>query len=435
VRSTYAGFARSWERRRGERDAVRREAATPAACGAVVLVLALLLLALAACTDEGSGAPRTGPRATTASAPRGAESGSVFALLADNTLVRISLATGRVQDALSLGAPPDRLATGRYLALGEGGKTLFVLVSSGRDGPSELAEVDPATARASDRYALPEGIRFRAVVVGPKSGRLYLLGYRTTEAGRGDAEVAPGQGDAVVAFFDPGRGTPEFHTVREANGRDWSVFGGTVAPDERFLFVSYHGDDTTGVDRLSLTENGVERCRSGNQAGRGCIPGHGDVETYGESILVATGTPRITEIDRGGEVLRSLQTGLEGNHLMRFAVDADGGYLYAVGSCGYSGGLSRLDLETGRANELAPEGFAPTVNNLLCGEGVDIGPDSLVVVAKTERPVPSAEIPGYLLLVNGETGRIIRSVEVPTEPIDTLVVPGPLDGTTSLPAD
>lgn len=61
----------------------------------------------------------------------------------------------------------------------------------------------------------------------------------------------------------------------------------------------------------------------------------------------------------------------------------------------------------------------------VCGERVAVGPGSLLVVGKSALPVVSSERRGSLLLIDGNTGQKIRTVNTPSEPVDVLVVSRP----------
>jgi len=52
--------------------------------------------------------------------------------------------------------------------------------------------------------------------------------------------------------------------------------------------------------------------------------------------------------DFAGHELRRFNMDLPGNHLMDLTLDRDG-HAFIEGSCGYAGGLSRIDIETGSA--------------------------------------------------------------------------------------
>ncbi|MEW6637952.1 MAG: hypothetical protein AB1425_14195 [Actinomycetota bacterium] len=270
---------------------------------------------------------------------------------------------------------------------------------------------------------------FRSLAVGPKTGRLYLFGNRPGGEIGGPAGNN-GEEAAVVTVLDPDDGRAlRSETVREDGGRAWSVYRGGVSADERRLFIGYHGG-TTGADWVEITPDGLDRCRKRVPAYQGCIPAHGDVEAYGDRLLTATSDPpRIVETGREGEITREWDTKLEGNHMADFVVDDGADRLYALGSCGYTGGLSRIDLGTRQVEPLVPTQAGldrPSERErAVCGERMALGTGSLLVVGKTARVVPQAEMPGSLLLIDGDTRIKVRAVDTPSEPVDVLVVPSP----------
>lgn len=393
-------------------------------------LVVLSALASASCVEKTSPQSRIIPADGTVPAmPQAASDSSVFALLADNSLIKVAAETGRVEREVSLGHPNGRPAVGRYLAQSKDGESLFALTPGGQERASLLTVIDVSTTRVQDRYPLPEGSVFRSLAMGPETGRLYLFGNRPAEAARRGTRSDRGGQDAVVAVVNPEDGkVQKIETIRESDGRSWIMLWTDVSPDERYLFLSYHGD-TTGIDWIELTPRGLLRCQEAAPAGQGCIPGHGSVEVHGGHLLIATGTPQIVETTRSGQIVRELDTKLKGNHLMEFAVDTSTDRLFAVGSCGYTGGLSSASLKTGQVKVLAPirSGLAVTSvrESAVCGERVEVGPGSLLVVGKTAGPVTSPKSPGSLLLIDGDNGRKIRTADTPDEPVDVLVVSHP----------
>ena len=402
-----------------------------AARATAISLLALLSLVFAvACAGEGSRPTRTlqdPPDATAAKrpAPRVAEDGVIFALLADGGLATFSLASGRAEGKIPLGRFPDP-GVGRYLAPSRDGRTLFALLPGTRDGPSRVAAVDVATTHARGYYRLPEGIVFRSLAVGPKTGRLYLFGNRPEGAVEGSGGDPPE--DAVVAVVGPSEGRLlESRTIREADDTAWRVYTGEVSPDERRLFVSYHGG-ASGVDWVEVAPDGLDRCEDRASTGTPCFPAHSGVVVREDGrFLTSPGDgPWVEERYRNGALVRRWDTGLEGNHMLDLAVDQRADRLYVLGSCGYTGGLSKVDLGTGRVKMLAGTradlGSASSREGAVCGARVAVGPGSLLVVGKTQSPVPQPGVPGSLLLIDGDEGRKIRVLDATAEPVDVLVV-------------
>jgi hypothetical protein len=214
--------------------------------------------------------------------------------------------------------------------------------------------------------------------------------------------------------------------LRPAAGRRWTVYSGAVAPDERHAAVSYHGPDTTGADLVAQSDAGWLPCRAGRPAaGTGCDPAvHGRVVAVGSGVIASTGDGRrLLHLSYGGAITGQWDPALSGNHLVEFA--ADDRVLYAVGSCGYRGGLSEVKPGTGRVRVLAPPGPSGPVGRepigagTICGERVTLPADGLVAVAQIPTPVPQLR-PGTLLLVSPRHGSVVHRVTLSAEPVDVV---------------
>jgi hypothetical protein len=114
-----------------------------------------------------------------------------------------------------------------------------------------------------------------------------------------------------------------------------------------------------------------------------------------------------------------------------------------VGSCGYSGGVSYVDLTAsgtytltkyGEINWLVtpapPEILAAQqpgipVKTVPCGERLALSPDSWLVVGKTKIPAASVTSPCALTILGALTAKVLRSFATPSEPVDVLVVADP----------
>jgi hypothetical protein len=303
-------------------------------------------------------------------------------LLADNRLVGVSL-DGRASFSLRLGSAQRWPSTGRFLALDRG--TLVVLVRGSRPGRDRLVFVDPARRAVVARLRLPARTIFRSVALAPRNRRLYAVGDRP--------ETGTQQQPVVAAVDLRARRLLWSRLVPRADGFDWLVYRVLVEPDERSLLVSYHGSTTTGADRFTVVGREIEPCTppAGQYAGRACIALHGNEQ-------------------------RRLDPRLPRNHLMEFALDRRRGLLYAVGSCGYAGGLSETNLAGGRARVLERSG-----DRRICGERIAVASPSLLAIARTEVPVPEPHAPGAVLLVRRADGGVAATVPTPAEPVDVLV--------------
>jgi hypothetical protein len=357
--------------------------------------------------------------------------GKVFALLADNQLMAINVRDGAVMAQYSVAPPPSPDAgrsTGHYMAPSKDGKRLFILAPGEAGKADNVAVVDAQTAKLLASHSLHDsGDVFRALAIGPSTGRIYLFGDRS--------------GAAIVTVMDPDSGTTLANWIaRTADGYDWFPYEGAVSFDERVLYISYHGVDTTGIDRFLISDGGLQRCPPSNRPNVGCIGGHGGFLLYGNSIVTGDGGGLMFKEDMNGTIRSAFDTGLAGNHLMEFVVDRQTNRLYAVGSCGYSGGVSANDLTAGGTYTLtefgvikwlvspappvilaAPQPRRP-VKTVPCGQRLALGPDSWLAVGVTARPVPDVSRPGALAILNALTGEVLRTNKTPSEPVDVIVV-------------
>lgn len=117
---------------------------------------------------------------------------------------------------------------------------------------------------------------------------------------------------------------------------------------------------------------------------------------------------------------------------MEFLVDSQGAMLYAVGSCGYTGGFSALSLSTNAARlQITSDGprfldippppqIRPVKSTKICGERLTRTAHGEVIVAKTQRPVATIGAPGSLLVIDQHDGHLAGSIVTPVEPIDVL---------------
>jgi hypothetical protein len=361
----------------------------------VVVLGALVVSACTAESEDATGPPKTSPKSI------------ALALLLDGRLVRVSLPVGVVAAPvlLSRGAIPT---TGHYLAHDANGRTLFALVNRAGGKRDVLVVVDVATGEVRARYELTGEAHFGSVAIGSRTGRIYLFGNR----GR----------SAIVAIRAPdGRIELGRWTARGGRSGNWSVYRGVVSEDERLLYLSYHGPDTSGADVFRVDEQRRAECPIPPKPSLGCFHlVHGNMEPLGDELVAATGDFGFIRVGPDGTTSGRWDAGLEGNHLTDFTLDRAEGRVYAVGSCGYAGGFSVVDLASDRVRVLVPPASPPAP---VCGERTALAPGSLLVVGKTERPSPIPGKRGALLLVDAKTGRLRGSISTPAEPIDVLVVP------------
>jgi hypothetical protein len=267
-------------------------------------------------------------------------------------------------------------------------------------------------------------VSFSSLAVGEQSGRIFLFGNQRRSSG--------GIGAAVVVVLDPRAGRP-FARLQAAlpNEYDWWVYQGAVAPDEKRIFLSYHGERTTGVDWFDVRGQDLVRCPNRRRPNLGCIGGHGAFALYKNKILVATGSRLLLLSDQDGTLREGFDTDLLQTHLMEFTLDERAGMVYAISPCGYAPGLSAVDVrgagvpltmtdyETGKLSLSSfPKPLMRTES--VCGARIVIA-DGMAVIGKTAIPVPSPDKFGSLVFVNARDGHVLRQIVTPSEPADLLV--------------
>lgn len=362
------------------------------------LILAVTLaLALSSCSEAPHRAQDPAPQRT-----QGLTTAAIV-LLATNELVAVAR-DGRVAARRQLGADAlDVWAVQRRMAIGPDGLLHVLLGRDSRSRSDRVAVVEPISLRQVKVYELDRGTTYRVLASGPRSGRIHLLGNSG--------------GDVVMAVLGP-QGVARREVVRTDRDNDLRVFDAILTEDEKRLFISYHGQDSTGADVVRLSSTGPRRCRAA--PGRGCLPDvHGGMAVVGDAVYSATGSAtRVDERDPDGRVRRRLNPRSGNNHLM--AIAADTRHLYALGSCGYAGGLTRVALSSGEVTKLAVR-----PDSEICGEQIALSRvGGSLVVLSLPRPVPQMGRAGgsAVLFVDPETGRVTGRGVLDADPLDVVLL-------------
>jgi hypothetical protein len=356
-----------------------------------------LALALAACARPATIGESSPTLVASQTATR------VFSLLANNHLLVADVTTGAVLAELTLAAPPPQVSQMRALAISRNAQTLYALVSDAT-GRARVALVDMITLRFTNAIDIGGDYEFRGLAVGPRTGRIYLFANQ--------------RGDAVVRVLDPsGTQSTETWLARKSDGRNWYIYQGAVAADETALYLSYHGPDTTGIDRFEIQPTGLLRCSITTRPESGCFVTHGSFALEAGVLIATMAEQPLAALDPlTGARRAEYDLRLEGNHMPEFTVASAIGRIYAVGSCGYTGGLSMVGLSSGRVQVLV----ASRTIGAVCGERiVGLSDGSLLVVAKTTASVPTPA-PGTLVVLSTD-GKTLRTIPASAEPMDLLL--------------
>jgi hypothetical protein len=258
---------------------------------------------------------------------------------------------------------------------------------------SVTASVTSATPGCSERPSTSECDRAsgrlagRAVLVGPRSGRIYVVARRVRP---GKTRFGGPPSDAVLLVFGGRylRRPPASYLIRASGRHDWEAFAAAVSPDEKLLAISYHGDDTTGVDLVDIKRSPRATCPRAMSADRSCIAAvHGDVEFADRGLVATSGSEQLLVIGRDGTLERH-DTQLVDSHVTTVRIDPAGDVVYSVADCGYVGGLSRVDLGSGTVRLLATPRKSP-----VCGSEMALLADGETLVAAGASGQPRVAAP------------------------------------------
>jgi hypothetical protein len=333
----------------------------PVAQVALTLISVTTLCGCAPASNSRSGAS---PQVQTEAAP------DLAVLSASNRLQRFSTASHVDKWKVELGGGMQSSFTAHLLAApAHDSRQVVVLV---RGVNSDVTLVDWPSGRVLHRRHLPGGLVYRGLDMGSASGRIYVFANRKVGPDRGPDKGPPS--DAVVVVLSPDLATvSQSQTVRRSAGFNWLVYRGGLDSSERHLLVSYHGPDTTGVDVIDVTDAGLlkNRCPDPN---RTCVQSHGGFVSDGSSIFFTTGSSLMIETDESGRLIKTIDTGIENEHLMEVASDGRGLQLLIPGSCLYSGGLFEFDLGLQKTTVIAKQ------RSTVCGERAIGLPGSVIAV-------------------------------------------------------
>lgn len=338
-----------------------------------------------------------------------------MALLADGMLVGYS-ASGGEMGRVRVGGRLRSPVSGAYIAtLGDG--RVAVIDAAAR--PNRLVVVDVVRWLVVRRTALPRGSVFRNLVVGAGTGNLYIAGDSPSDAITPFGSVANG---ATLAVLNADGNLLYSALLRRPSTTrgpvapyDWSVYSLSVHPEEKQIYISYHGPNTSGADTITNTGESLIRCRRSGAGGVGCLTSvHGRIAAFRDRVLAAGGTPpHLVEFRIEGAVITRWRSGFaKSAHLMEFARAGD--RVFGLESCPKLGGLTSIDLERRQARMLAaPAAPGTTHPPGVCGERIAARTRDLrLAIAKTSDPL------AFVLIVDGATGRILASRRVAQPAVD-----------------
>jgi hypothetical protein len=331
-----------------------------------------------------------------------------------------------VSARVSLGPLKAVPSEGHLLALSRNEQVLYALVPSLDDRDQKVASIIAKTMQVQARFLLPQGVLFRALVTGPRSGRLYVFGNRPAMSGGPST-------DLVATVIDPATSTiAPLYLLRRGDGRDWYVFDASIDSSERNIYVSFHGacdasgtSCTSGADRIAVDEvGGLMPCAAAARSTTGCLSRvHGQALPYRGGVLATTGDGPLVWLTRDGRTVRAWPSGISRNHLMHVALARDGGTAYVDGSCLYSGGIAAISLSRVKRSVLGYQPHSTSRLKRVCGERLAVDERSHVLLARNLGTGIQA-FSGTIVSLRIGRPSSVRFLRVSASPLDVMIAQG-----------
>jgi hypothetical protein len=395
-------------------------AGSAAAALAVIVVVSLLWFSF---QPHLSTLSSSGPRAS------GPEAGTA-AILADNHLVYLTPGDTTPYWDIAIASPPDLSVSHGYAGLGHrlaataDGALIYALPARDIYGGDRLAFVATQSSALFRQVQLPNpdgSARYGAVTVGP-SGDAWVVG----SVDKHIEIVRVHRQDGTISSW-AGRDMSHWVPQGPVSG-GYEIYEVQVTADEQRIYYSYTGGllSFAGLDWVDISGQGATTCTppASDQA---CVQGLAGFLVRGNDVFITTANDQpsgaIDHYGLDGTFKDHIELGLLSGFLEDFTVGPDGSHLYLFGSCGYSGGMAVLDLATLKATVIvqAEPAHAPPTK-LPCGQSSAFVSGTLIALGHVGALLPSPAA-GEILFVDSSTGRVERSVHVPSEPIAVVAVP------------
>lgn len=379
----------------------------------------------------------TSPHATTP--PMAGPKAGVAAILANNHLVYIPTGADKTQWDVAIGPPADLTVShgyagnGHRVASSADGSQLYALPARDFYGGVNLAVVDSASGKVMREVALPNpggSGRYGALTVGPSSD-VWIVGFAGPVASQSDLRskrievLRVNHRDWSITSW-LGRDMSNWVPQGPVGG-DFTVYQVQVNSDETRVYYSYTGGLLTkaGLDWVDLAGDRATMCVPTTRD-TACIPGLAGFLVQGTTVVITTANDHPSgaiDVYRTDGVLRNhIDLGLLPGFLEDFAVSPDGSSLYLFGSCGYSGGMAKLDLAAKKSTVIVKARSQYTrSSDPPCGQSSASISDNLIALGHVARLLPT-DIEGRILYVDSASGTVNTSVAVSAEPITVVAV-------------
>jgi hypothetical protein len=378
------------------------------------------------------------PSHRTQPAVRGSEAG-VVAILANNHLTYIPPGADKPQWEVAIGPPADLSISNGYSGLGRrvasspDGNQIYALPARDFNGGVQLVIVDSATGRVVREVALPNpggSARYGALTVGA-SGDVWIVGYAGPVASESDLRFkrieilrVNHQNWSITSWL--GRDMSHWVPQGPVPG-DFRVYEVQVTNDEMRVNYSYTGGllHKAGLDWVDLAGTRATTCVPATRDAA-CILGLAGFLVQGSTVFITTAmdspTGAINYYGLDGVLRDHVELGLLPGFLEDFTVSPDGNSLYLFGSCGYSGGMAKLDLATKKSTVIVKARSLDTQSaDPPCGQSSVFVSGNLIAVGYVARLLPS-RMDGRILYVDSATGTVSKTVAVSAEAISIAAV-------------
>jgi hypothetical protein len=148
---------------------------------------------------------------------------------------------------------------------------------------------------------------------------------------------------------------------------------------------------------------------------------HGSIDAYESGLLASLGTPpMLARFSAEGREARVWRSGFQNAHLMEFARRRP--LVFTIESCVKTGGMTVVDLRSGRARILHASAAVMPLRGLpasaVCGERIVVGTEGLIAVMKRG----TLNGIGGLMLLDMQ-GQMVKWIRLKPRPVDALVIP------------
>ena len=303
--------------------------------------------------------------------------GRVILVHQDGLVQSVDAQTGAIISELRL-LTPQTTPQVTAAVVSKSGREDFVAITNWRAGTTRIVGVNNRDSTVREVAFVSDSITYPFLEAGPRTGLLYLVAEHQTH----------------FVVIDPTEGKERGRYAFARNdGCEWPVFWAHISPDERRLYISYHGPCSSGADWIQLSDPPRVCDRAAAEREHfACVGAHGDVVPFRGGLVVADGREVVVTDSQGVSTVHDL--GPLG-HLMDFALDTASARVYGIGSCLYTGGLTVTDL-----SKFAQPSNVLAAGVSICGSLIVLSPDRSTLFVVRDAP------PNSVSMIDLESGAL-----------------------------